>query len=205
MIITKDMLNQKVSKDMFPTRLDSALNLYTYIKNKGLVLYNVNPITWNCLYPFFELNHKFTFDNYTFSNNDITFEELIEEYQNEYQKIYEKEKGYTKEKRKEILVSEYKNTFDLKNVTIGAELEPCYELKYSKSKNVWTLYYFENYVASGVDDIEKLIKQKVYDQEFIPLDSNLNKINGIDIVSNLPYILSNYSNVNILKENEIGE
>ena len=137
MIITEDMLNQEVPKDMFPTRLDSASNLYTYIKNKGLVLYNVNPITWNCLYPFFELNHKFTFDNYTFKNKDITFEELIEEFQNKYQEIHERERGYTKEKRKEIF-REYKNIFGLKNVTIGAELEPCYELKYFKSKNVWT-------------------------------------------------------------------
>lgn len=203
MIITKDMLSQKVPKDMFPTRLDSALNLYTYVKNKGLALYNVNPTTWNQLYTFFELNHKFTFDNYKFRNNDITFEELIEEYQSKYQEIYERERGYTKEKRQEVLVSEYKNTFDLNNVTIGAELEPCYELKYSKSKNVWTLYYFENYVASSVNDIEKLVNQKIYNQEFIPLDCNLDKINGIDIVSNLPYTLSNDSNVKILKENAL--
>ena len=64
MIITKEMLNEKVPSNMFPTRLDSAMNLYTYINNKGLVLYNVNPDTWNCLYPFFELNHKFTINNY---------------------------------------------------------------------------------------------------------------------------------------------
>ena len=55
MIITKNILDEKVPVDQMPTRLDSALNLYTnvnYEGNKGIVLYNVNPDTWNCLYPF---------------------------------------------------------------------------------------------------------------------------------------------------------
>ena len=45
MIITKEMMNNKISKDMIPTRLDSAINLYVNIKDKGLVLYIVNPDT----------------------------------------------------------------------------------------------------------------------------------------------------------------
>ena len=43
MIITKEILNEKVPMDKIPTRLDSALNLYTNIKykmKKGLLLYN---------------------------------------------------------------------------------------------------------------------------------------------------------------------
>ena len=71
------MLNKKVPSEIFPTRLDSAINLYIYVENLGLVLYNVNPETWNCLYPFFELNHKFKIDNYKFSKENITFKELI--------------------------------------------------------------------------------------------------------------------------------
>lgn len=56
MIITPNMLNEIVPKDILPTRLDSALNLYTninYKNKKGLILYNTNPTTWNSLYPFF--------------------------------------------------------------------------------------------------------------------------------------------------------
>lgn len=82
MIITKDFLDKKVPIDMLPTRLDSAMNLYSNIKDKeysGLIVYDVNPTTWNCLYPFFELNHKFTIDNYKFKKTDITFRELIKE------------------------------------------------------------------------------------------------------------------------------
>ena len=36
MIITKEILNQKVPRKMFPTRLDSATDLYTYT-DQGLL------------------------------------------------------------------------------------------------------------------------------------------------------------------------
>ncbi len=201
MIITKEMLNEKVPSNMFPTRLDSAMNLYTYINNKGLVLYNVNPGTWNCLYPFFELNHKFTINNYNFENTDITYKELILEYQKQYNLIHEIKNGYTKEKRKDILLSEYKKTFNLDLATIIDELESFYELKYSKSMNVWTLYYFENYVVNKVDDLNVLLSQKLYQQEFIPLDYKFDKINNTSIVENTLYLISNDENTKLLEKN----
>ena len=193
MIITKDFLDKKVPIDMLPTRLDSAMNLYSNIKDKeysSLIVYNVNPTTWNCLYPFFELNHKFTIDNYNFSKTDITFRELIKEYKVKYREIHEEKNGFTKHKRIKTLLEEYIKTFNLKNATIGDELEPYYELKYSKSKNVWTLYYFENYVVNYIDDIKTLLNQKLYDQKTIPLNKNITEIDGIEVVSSLPYFIS---------------
>lgn len=201
MIITKEILNEKVPSNMFPTRLDSAMNLYTYINNKGLVLYNVNPDTWNCLYPFFELNHKFTINNYNFENTDITYKELILEYQKQYNLIHEIKNGYTKEKRKEILLSEYKRTFNLDLATIADELESFYELKYSKSMNVWTLYYFENYVVNKVNDLNVLLSQTLYQQEFIPLDYKFDKVNNTSIVENTLYLISNDENTKLLEKN----
>lgn len=203
MIITKEMLNEKIPSHMFPTRLDSAMNLYSYINNKGLVLYNVNPDTWNCLYPFFELNHKFTINNYNFENTNITYKELISEYQRQYNLIHKIKNGYTKEKRKDILLSEYKKTFNLDSATITDELEPFYELKYSKSMNVWTLYYFENYVVNKVDDLNVLLSQKLYQQEFIPLDYKLDKINNTSIVENTLYLISNDENTKLLEKNSL--
>lgn len=201
MKITKEMLNEKVPFDMFPTRLDSAMILYTYINNKGLVLYKVNPNTWNCLYPFFELNHKFTINNYNFENTDITYKELILEYQKQYNLIHEIKNGYTKEKRKNILLSEYKKTFNLDLVTIADELESFYELKYSKSMNVWTLYYFENYAVNKVDDLNVLLSQKLYQQEFIPLDYKFDKVNNTNIVETTLYLISNDENIKLLEKN----
>lgn len=207
MIITQDMLDKKVPKDMMPTRLDSALNLYiniNYKSEKGIIVYNTNPNTWNCLYPFYELNHKFTIDKYKFNNESLTYGELIEEYKSVYQKVYEQENGFKKETRINILINEFKKTFNLKNVKISDELEPIFELKYSKSKNVWTLYYFENYVANRINDIHILLNQNLYEQKILPLDSSIQTIDGIDIASNVPYLLSIESNRKKLSNNLIN-
>ncbi len=200
MIITKDMLNKRVPVDEIPTRLDSALNLYSYVEG-GLIVYNVNPATWNCLYPFYELNHKFTIDEYEFENKNLTYGDLIEEYQALYRKFYEDERGMTKDARKRILVDEYEKTFNLSGVSIFDELEPLYELKFSKSKNVWTLYYFENYCVGKIDTLDALVNQRVYDQKFMPLDKNIRQIDGVELVGNLPYVLANEDNIEKLEKN----
>ena len=206
MIISKSILDKQVPKEMIPTRLDSAMNLYTYINyknNKGIIVYNTNPDTWNCLYSFYEMNHKFTIDNYLFSKENITYRDLIEEYKRIYKKVYEKEQGYTKEKRINTLSKEFLKTFGLKKVTIKEELLPIFELKYSKSKKVWTLYYFENYIASEVDNLDKLFAQNIYEQKILPIDSNITSIDGLELASNIPYLLSIEENIKIINNNTI--
>lgn len=203
MVITKDILDEKVPKEMFPTRLDSAMNLYTYIDGKGLILYNVVPDVWNCLYTFYELNHKFTVDKYEFKSKDITYREMIDEYNDQYRKIYEKENGYTKDRRKNILINEYLKTFDLNSASIGDELDCIYELKYSKSRNTWTLYYFENYVADCVNSVDELLEQKVYAQEFLKLDEEITSIAGVEIIGNVLYLLMSEENRNKLRKNRL--
>lgn len=204
MIITENILDEKVPAEIMPTRLDSAMNLYTnvdYNGNSGILLYNVNPKTWNCLYSFYELNHKFTVDNYAFSKENITYGELIEEYKKVYKEIHEVEKGNIKEKRVKTLSDEFIKTFDLNSVTIREELEPIFELKFSKSKNVWTLYYFENYVASDVNSLDKLLHQNLYEQKILPIESQEKEIDGIEIMSNIQYLLSIEGNIEKLKNN----
>lgn len=208
MIITKNVLDAQVPKEMMPTRLDSAMNLYTNVSYNGkigIIVYNTNPDTWNCLYSFYELNHKFTIDEYNFNKENITYRELIEEYQKVYKKIYEAENGNTKDIRKQILIDEYKRTFSLRDVNISTELLPIFELKYSKSKNVWTLYYFENYVANRVNDFSELINQKLYEQKIMPLDSSIRELDGVELASDIPYLLSIESNVEKLQNNVIKE
>ena len=208
MIITKNVLDDQVPKEMMPTRLDSAMNLYTNVSYNGkigIIVYNTNPDTWNYLYSFYELNHKFTIDEYNFNKENITYRELIEEYQKVYKKIYEAEKGNTKDIRKQILIDEYKRTFSLRDVNISTELLPIFELKYSKSKNVWTLYYFENYVANRVNDFSELINQKLYEQKIMPLDPSIRELDGVELASDIPYLLSIESNVEKLQNNVIKE
>lgn len=206
MIITNNILDEKVPIEILPTRLDSAMNLYTNIKvNKksGILVYNTNPDTWNTLYPFYEQNRKFTIDNYKFSKENITYRELLEEYQKVYHKIYEIDNKNTKSVRIKTLIEEYKKTFNLKAVHIGEELLPIFELKYSKSKNVWTLYYFENYAVDKIDDLDTLLNQKIYDQKILPLDPNIKELDGVELTSNIPYLLSLKQNIEKLKKNII--
>lgn len=201
MIITKNMLNEKVPLEMIPTRLDSATDLYTYTKH-GLILYNINPNTWNVLYPFFQQTNKFTIDSYEIENKDITYKDLIEIYNNVYNNEYVVKRGFNENKRKQVLIDEFNKTFGVSGTTISAKLDSHYELKYSKSKNVYTLYYLESYIANNVDDIDKLLNQNVYKQEIL----NLNKypldkeINGIKVVDSI-VLLDDKTKLDLVKKN----
>lgn len=201
MIITKNMLNEKVPLEMIPTRLDSATDLYTYTKH-GLILYNINPNTWNVLYPFFQQTNKFTIDSYEIENKDITYKDLIEICNNVYNNEYVVKRGFNENKRKQVLIDEFNKTFGVSGTTISAKLDSHYELKYSKSKNVYTLYYLESYIANNVDDIDKLLNQNVYKQEIL----NLNKypldkeINGIKVVDSI-VLLDDKTKLDLVKKN----
>lgn len=201
MIITNEMLNKKVPKEMFPTRFDSATDLYINTE-KGLLLYNINPTTWNLLYPFFAQNNKFTINSYNIKNKDITFKELIDIYKEVYNREYVEKQGYNEDKRKQVLIEEFNDTFKLNNTTINDKLDFHYELKYSKSKNVYTLYYLESYIVNRVDS-KSLISQKNYPQEFLDLNSYNNEIeiNGVKLVDSLIYILKDKEKIKILKNN----
>lgn len=201
MIITKNMLNEKVPLEMIPTRLDSATDLYTYTKH-GLILYNINPNTWNVLYPFFQQTNKFTNDSYEIENKDITYKDLIEIYNNIYNTEYVAKKGFDESKRKQVLIDEFNKTFGVSGTTISAKLDSHYELKYSKSKNVYTLYYLESYIANNIDDIDKLLNQNVYKQEILnlnkyPLDKEINGIKVVDSVA----LLDDKTKLDLVKKN----
>lgn len=186
MIITDSMLNKKVPLDMIPTRFDSATDLYTNTKN-GLILYNIKPDTWNLLYPFFQQENKFTIDNYEIKDKNITYQELIDIYNDVYSKEYVIKNGFDEEKRKQVLVNEFNKTFNISGTTISQKLDSHYELKYSKTKNVYTLYYLESYLVDSVDDTDKLLNQKVYSQELLDLRNYpvMKEVNGIKVVDSI--------------------
>ena len=203
MIITKDMLNKKVPKEMIPKRLDSATDLYTNTK-KGLTLYNIKPDTWNVLYPFFQQGNKFTMDDFEVLNDNLTFGELINLYVDIYHKYYELELGFYEEKRKSVLTQEFNDTFGVSGTKISKKLDAHYELKFSKSKNVYTLYYLESYIASYIDDVDKLLNQSVYAQELLDLSQFPipKEVNGVKLVDSLS-ILNDLDNLNLVRNSEL--
>lgn len=204
MIITKDMLSQTVPKEIMPSRLDSATDLYINTKD-GLILYNIKPDTWNVLYPFFQQENKFTIDLYKIEHNDITYQELINLYNDIYYNEYVTKMGFNEEKRKQVLVEEFNKTFNVSGTKISKKLDSHYELKYSKSKEVYTLYYLESYIASDVGDVKKLLNQKVYRQELLNLDKPfiVKEINGVKLVDSLS-ILDDVNKLSIIKENTLN-
>ena len=203
MIITKDMYNKKVPKEMIPKRLDSATDLYTNTK-KGLTLYNIKPDTWNVLYPFFQQGNKFTMDDFEVLNDDLTFGELINLYMDIYHKYYELELGFYEEKRKSVLTQEFNETFGVSGTKISKKLDAHYELKFSKSKNVYTLYYLESYIASYIDDVDKLLNQSFYAQELLDLSQYPipKEVNGVKLVDSLS-LLDDLNNLNLVRNSEL--
>lgn len=201
MIITKNMLNEKVPLEMIPTRLDSATDLYTYTKN-GILLYNINPNTWNVLYPFFQQANKFTIDSYEIENKNITYKDLIEIYNNVYNTEYVAKRGFDENTRKQVLIDEFNKTFGVSGTKISDKLDSHYELKYSKSKNVYTLYYLESYIANNIDDVDKLLNQKVYEQEILSLNKYPvdKEINGIKVIDSLA-LLDDKTKLDLVKKN----
>lgn len=119
----------------------------------------------------------------------------------EYNTEYVLKKGFNEEKRKEVLIDEFNKTSDVSGTKIKEKLDSHYELKYSKSKNVYTLYYLESYIASDIDNIDKLLNQQVYEQGLLSLEKYpVEKvINGIKVVDSISILDDKYK-LNLVKK-----
>ena len=139
---------------------------------------------------------------YKIENPDITYRELIDLYEDIYNREYVSKRGFNEDKRKRVLVEEFNKVFNVNGTKIGEKLDSHYELKYSKSKNVYTLYYLESYIASDIEDVNKLLGQKVYSQELLNLndDSIMKEINGIKVVDSLS-LLDDADKLRIVRKN----
>lgn len=54
-----------------------------------------------------------------------------------------------------------------------------------------------------VDNLDDLLNQSLYEQKILPLDSSINTIDGVDLTSNIPYLLSIESNIEKLNNSQI--
>jgi len=143
-------------------------------------------------------------NDFNFENKDITYKELIDIYNDIYTTKYEIEKGFNEEKRKQVIIEEFNENFEVNETTISKRFDSHYELKYSKSQNVYTLYYLESYIANKVNNIDKLLNQKIYQQEFLRLKEHPipKEINGVKLVDSLS-LLNDPEKLIILKSNKI--
>lgn len=119
-----------------------------------------------------------------------------------YNTEYVAKRGFDENTRKQVLIDEFNKTFGVSGTKISDKLDSHYELKYSKSKNVYTLYYLESYIANNIDDVDKLLNQKVYEQEILSLNKYPvdKEINGIKVIDSLA-LLDDKTKLDLVKKN----
>lgn len=158
--ITNDLLNKRVENK--PSRFDMAINFYCCVKMAGkyfLVAYYYNP-AWNLFYPFYDDVNKTPILK---ESRAKTYGELIKE-ANEIIKIDLNEKLKLAQGRFVELVG------------CGCKVKPSktkelFELKYSKTANLFTIYKLYNFIITEVDNVDTMLNPKNLKCELFELDS----------------------------------
>ena len=124
-IITKDIYDKVVPKEMLPQALDSMFGLYICVQMKeeeGVLLYDMKTSTSSFLSPYFEPHFKFSLPYFVLEDSDITYQDLIVAYEKKYHLIYEKQRGNDIERRKKILAHNYQELLIVKKSFMNFDL-----------------------------------------------------------------------------------
>lgn len=191
-MVTEDIVKEKIPAYIRVQRHMAIISFYLTVKIENetyLVTYDFKP-EWNSWYPYY-YNPMGKAKNHFSSAR--TYENLIKE-NNEYVKF-----DITKEVLKAI--KNYKKVIG--NVELFIEplrhglLE--YELKYSKSTQMYTMYRFYNFVITEMSNINVALNPLNYNVNLIKLD-DIGKTNNL-ISDACPIILKN---INQLKRHTIN-
>ena len=158
--ITDEMLNKKVENK--PSRFDMAINFYCCVKKDSkyfLVAYYYNP-AWNVFYPFYDDINKTPIIK---KSNATTYRELIQE-TNETININLQEKLDLAHKRFRELIG-----CDCK--VKQSKTSQLFELKYSKTADLYTIYKLYNFVITEVGDINIVLNPSKLKCKLFELDN----------------------------------
>lgn len=148
-----------------PSRFDMAISFYCVLKKAGeyyLATYFYNP-KWNLFYPFYDDVNKTPVLKQSIAN---TYKDLVNEI-NKVMDVNETEKL-------NLALSRYKELIGTNCNVIKSPVNfNMYELKYSKTTNVYTIYKFFNFIITTVDDLQKVITPN-------NLECKLFKLNNLD-------------------------
>jgi len=157
-IITDGNKNNVIPAGCMPGRADMAISFICHTDN-GLLTYDYNP-AWNSWYPFYDDVNKTPIQC---DFNGKTFKDLIAEHE----RIMPVDLPAQLEKAHlrfaEIFGTNCK-VRPLKNHSV------VYELKYSKSQNIWTLYRIYNFVITEVAERQKMLNPVNMKYKFIKQD-----------------------------------
>ena len=184
--ITNDLLDKKVENK--PSRFDMAINFYCCLekdKKYYLVAYYYNP-AWNLYYPFYDDVNKTPIIKESKAN---TYKELVQE-TNQIINIDLDEKLELAHKRFIELIG-----CDCK--VMQAKTKELFELKYSKTANLYSVYKLYNFIITEVEDLKTILNPQNLKCEMFDLDN----LDNTKLVSNAIWFCE--QSINELKENAI--
>jgi len=161
MIINENNIDEKIPSHIKVERFDMAINFYEFFNKKGKLLlktYDYNPV-WNSWYPFYDDQNK---EPIFYDSKAKTYTELINEYESFYKINLEEKILLAKQRYFEITGEECQRIKPAKTFIL-------WELKYSQTAKVYTLYKLFNYIVDGangqitIKNICKSMKCKVFD------------------------------------------
>lgn len=175
-IITDEMLNKEVINK--PARFDMAINFYCCVKKDNkyyIVAYYYNP-AWDMYYPFYDDKNKIPILNTSRAKN---YKQLIDETDQILSINLDEKLKLAHQRFKDLIGSDCK--------TVSSKLSCIYELKYSKTAKIHTIYKLYNFIITHVDDIVKMLNPTSVKCKLV----DLNNLEDANLVSNATHFVSN--------------
>jgi hypothetical protein len=195
-----ELLKQRESRipvHAYPKRGSLTINCLLTVKvnNEIKICYhNFDPVNWNEWYPFFSFHH---------SEIEMEFEkpEDLTGYFEKRSTIADK---FVPSRMQSEVAERVKEVLGLDTVIINPVplLKNDYWLKFSKTRNVWTLYCFVFYCASNIEPKGRLLSIKDPYISLVPIEATTYQ--GIKVVENTVEILSNKANYDFIVSNAIA-
>ncbi len=177
MIIEKNILENNIKENIKIERFDMAINFYSVVKINGspnLVCYDFKSV-WNSWFPFYDDVNKTPVIK---PSEAKTYDDLIRECDKYIDINIDEKIKLAKDRFKELIGN---SDFVISKLTHHV----LYEIKYSKSANLYTLYKLYNFVITSIDDKNILLNPKKLKCKTF----NLNNFNNDNLVSNALYIV----------------
>ena len=184
--ITNDLLEKKVENK--PSRFDMAINFYCCLEKDNkyyLVAYYYNP-AWNLYYPFYDDVNKTPILK---DSEADTFRELIQETNQVIDIDLDKKIELAHKRFKELIGCDCK--------VMQAKIKEMFELKYSKTANLYSIYKLYNFIITKVEDLKTILNPQNLKCEIFDLDN----LDSTKLVSNAIWFVN--ESIEELKENAI--
>jgi hypothetical protein len=189
--------NGAIPNDVIPKRYAIATNILCVLKTTngaGFLLLNSEPEISNTWYPFYTTINAF----HTFEENQ--YKSLVDEFS-------EKIISDVERNRISDTTKKFSEMFGCGEVLTENMNRNEYWLKYSKSKNVWTIYLFEFYVISFIENKNEILSRLDSVKTLLPLDEislektlEVGKVNNVPIVENIRLLLKEQANLSLLNK-----